>query len=139
MSIDLIFRGAPDTYAYRGAMRARKWFGLPNGKYYAVGCNDGGYKYVSVYPVDNHNKSSLESASIKLGIEIDPIELDIRERWIRLPRNFRSHIGIIGDRFRVIIVGNCDHFNIWRYYEFLKYGRLDLYNSYRNVELEKVA
>lgn len=133
-----MFRGGPDTYTHQGTIRSKKWFGLPDGRYYVVGCNDGGYKYLKVFPAQNYpDKSSLESARMELGIELDPIELEIRDRRIRLPLNFRSHMGAIGDRFRVIMAGKLNHFDIWRYYEFLKYGRLDLYDPIEMLRLER--
>jgi hypothetical protein len=56
-----------------------------------------------------------------------------------LPYDFWEHLGAIGDNFRMLIVGKKDHLDIWRYYEFLKYHRLELYDPFRNAKLRKVA
>lgn len=67
MSIDIIFRGGPDIYFNRGLLIVPKWFGLPNGTYCLVGCDDGGYKYISVFPIQNNPDNNSLEADIELA------------------------------------------------------------------------
>lgn len=124
MVLEHVFMGSSITKSTKYFIRAEKKFWLPDGTYIALGCDDGGYKYVSVFPQSEFHNADVDPCDIDLG----PLELRITNRLIRFPLEFRRHIGAVGDGFSIAMIGRVSYFIVWRNYEFQKFANIGLHH-----------
>ena len=118
MSIDSIFRSSAEFYVSGGRLIANKGFNLPDGTYFIIGRNDGNYRFVSLYP----KKRPDNLSDVSLGLELGPETLEIKNKKIKLPVNYKNHLGTKNSNLRYIIVGQLDYLDIWEIEEFKKHA-----------------